>query len=327
MAVVFSRSGGGSDSDGGTAADGEVFLQPAAETGPDPFTPSSATDSSVPPETSSATPTQDTNVVRSARGDAPGLYGGTRDKASCDTEKQIGFLGSAPDKNRAFASAEDVQPSGVADYLRSLTPLQLRYDTRVTNHGFRGGEAAPYQAVLQTGTAVLVDDRGVPRVRCACGNPLTPPVAQKSTLKVTGDPWPGYQPQKVVVVQEAATIMNMFVVINLDSDEWFERLRGDTGGKDKKTNPPKNTASPSASTGSPTSKSPSPSSSPPSPSSSSPKPSSSSPKPSPSSPSASKSSPSTPTTQSPPTADSPGTTSASGDLDTPDTVTAPSPGL
>src|SRR6185436_18143448 len=33
-----------------------------------------------------------------------------------------------------------------------------------------------FLAVLRRGTAVLVDDEGVPRVKCYCGNPLLPPV-------------------------------------------------------------------------------------------------------------------------------------------------------
>ncbi|GAP52775.1 serine/threonine protein kinase [Streptomyces azureus] len=70
----------------------------------------------------------------------------------------------------------------------------LRADTGVTNHGFRAGRAAVLQAVLQAGTAVLVDDRGVPRVRCACGNPLRPPVAMRGTPAVKDTPCPATGP-------------------------------------------------------------------------------------------------------------------------------------
>jgi hypothetical protein len=38
----------------------------------------------------------------------------------------------------------------------------LQRDTRVTNHGFRNGRATPTQSILQAGTAVLVDEYGVP---------------------------------------------------------------------------------------------------------------------------------------------------------------------
>lgn len=250
LAVVFTRSeGGGSTSAGG---DGEVFLQAAAKTGPDPFTESTAKDSSVPPV--SATPTgssEPANAVRGVDGAAPGLYGGTRNVSSCDVEKQVKALGADPAKNKAFASVAGVQPSGVPAYLRSLTPVQLRMDTRVTNHGYRDGAATSYQAVLQAGTAVLVDDHGVPRTRCACGNPLTPPVAQQSTPKRTGDTWAAYRPSNVVVVAPSTTVINIFVIYDPDHHDWIGRHRGDTGGKDHKTDPPVK-PSPSVSVSTPT---------------------------------------------------------------------------
>ncbi|WP_406212994.1 DUF6777 domain-containing protein [Streptomyces canus] len=236
LAVVFTRPGGGSTSAGG---DGEVFLQAAAKTGPEPFTESTAKDSSAPPVSASPTDTSEpANAVRGVDGGAPGLYGGTRNVSSCDVEKQVKALQADPSKNRAFASVAGVQPTGVPAYLRSLTPVQLRMDTRVTNHGYRDGAATSYQAVLQAGTAVLVDSHGVPRTRCACGNPLTPPVAQQTTPKRTGDTWPSYHPSNVVVVAPSTTVINIFVIYDPDHHDWIARHRGDTGGKDHKTHPP-----------------------------------------------------------------------------------------
>ncbi|WP_398863156.1 DUF6777 domain-containing protein [Streptomyces pakalii] len=110
-------------------------------------------------------------------GAAPGLYGGTQKIAGCEVEQQVKVLRAAPDKNRAFASVQDIEPSAVPDYLRGLTPVTLRMDTRVTNHGYRDGEPAQRLSGCAPGgdAPVLADDRGVPRVRCACGNPLLPP--------------------------------------------------------------------------------------------------------------------------------------------------------
>ncbi|WP_280855503.1 DUF6777 domain-containing protein [Streptomyces sp. SAI-144] len=235
LAVVFTRSDGGSTSAGG----GEVFLQAAAKTGPDPFTESTAKDSSAPPVSASPTDTSEpANAVRGVDGGAPGLYGGTRNVSSCDVEKQVKALQADPSKNRAFASVAGVQPTEVPGYLRSLTPVQLRMDTRVTNHGYRDGAATSYQAVLQAGTAVLIDSHGVPRTRCACGNPLTPPVAQQTTPKRTGDTWSSYHPSNVVVVAPSTTVINIFVIYDPDHHDWIARHRGDTGGKDHKTHPP-----------------------------------------------------------------------------------------
>lgn len=250
LGLVFTRSDGGSSN---TASKGEVFLQAAAKTGPDPFTESSATENSAPPVTASPSASEPVNAVRGVDGGAPGLYGGTQNVSSCDVEKQIKALQAAPAKNEAFASVVGVQPAAVPAYLRSLTPVQLRMDTRVTNHGYRDGAATSYQAVLQAGTAVLVDNHGVPRVRCACGNPLSPPVAQQTTPKRTGDTWSSYRPQNVVVVTPAPQIINIFVIYDPDNHHWFGRHHGDTGKHDHKTPPPVNPASPSVTVSPPTS--------------------------------------------------------------------------
>ncbi|MFC9291657.1 DUF6777 domain-containing protein, partial [Streptomyces sp. NPDC057052] len=232
--VLTTRSGGG----GGSGGESEVFLQAAGKTGPDPFTESTATGGSPPPTTTApATTSAPANAVRGVDGGAPGLYGGTRDAAACEVEKQVTALRADPDKNRAFASVPGIDPAEVPAYLRALTPVQLRMDTRVTNHGYRDGAATSYQAVLQYGTAVLVDGHGVPRVRCACGNPLTPPVAQQTTPKRTGDSWPSYHPANVVVVTPSTAVIDVFVLYEPGADRWFARQRGDTGGKDKPARP------------------------------------------------------------------------------------------
>ncbi|MFJ5774112.1 DUF6777 domain-containing protein [Streptomyces sp. NPDC093094] len=276
LAVVLTRPGGGSAPGSG----GEVFLQAAGTSGPDPFTESTADDSSLPPVTPSPAGTSPANTVRGVDGGAPGLYGGTRNVAACDVEKQAEYLTADPAKNKAFASVASVEPAGVPAYLRSLTPVQLRIDTRVTNHGYSDGAATGYQAVLQSGTAVLVDDRGVPRVRCACGNPLTPPVAVQGTPQPTGASWPSYRSSNVVVVNPAPVVIDVFVIYDAEQDEWIERHQGDTGDHDRKTDRPSGTPTPSVSVSTPTSSSTSPSTpstSPSSPSPSSPSPSSQSP--------------------------------------------------
>lgn len=257
LAVVLTRP------DGGSGKGGEVFLQAANSSGQDPFTESSATKSSVAPASSAAVgpatsatsaasagaavpsvptvPTVPANEVRGVDGGAPGLYSGTKDSGSCDVEKQIGYFQASPSRNKAFAGQVGVRPAGVPAYLRSLTPVQLRADTRVSAHGYREGGSTSYQSVLQTGTAVLVDGHGVPRVRCACGNPLTPPVAQKHTPRTTGAAWSGYRPSNVVVVAPAVRIVNVFVLFDHRHDDWFGRHRGDhTGHEDRPAKPPAN---------------------------------------------------------------------------------------
>ncbi|MDX3797430.1 DUF6777 domain-containing protein [Streptomyces sp. AK04-3B] len=238
IALVLTLPGGGTSDQAG-----EVFMQPAGDVGPDPVTTTSTTKASVPPATvapSGSAPAG--NTVPAVRGGEPGLYGGTRNVASCDVEQQIKALQQAPDKNTAFASVAGIDPAGVPAYLRSLTSVQLRLDTRVTNHGYRDGGATAYQAVLQAGTAVLVDRHGVPRVRCACGNPLTPPVAQQSGYRRTGRSWPTYSPATTVTVMPSTTVIKVFVLYDPDhSHHWFARRPGDDGRKDRPTHPPAHT--------------------------------------------------------------------------------------
>ncbi|MEV7689854.1 DUF6777 domain-containing protein [Streptomyces bungoensis] len=237
VAVLLTRPGGGS------SAKGEVFLQAAGSTGPDPFTESTANqstaaESSAPAPTSSAS--VPANALRGVDGGAPGLYSGVRNTPSCDVEKQIRALQADPAKNRAYAAAAGVQPSSVPAHLRSLTPVTLRVDTRVTAHGYRAGRATSFQSVLQAGTAVLVDGRGVPRARCACGNPLTPPVALRTTPRPTGDHWASYRPSNVVVVSPAPVVVEVFVLYDPQHHDWFHRHRGDDSGRrDQRTGPPK----------------------------------------------------------------------------------------
>ena len=107
------------------------------------------------------------------RGDAP--FAPDAEIAECQPEQLDAFLESEPRVASAWADAADVSSGNITETIRSYTPTVLTVDTRVTNHAYRSGEARGFQATLEAGTAVLVDDAGVPRVRCACGNPLAPP--------------------------------------------------------------------------------------------------------------------------------------------------------
>lgn len=103
-------------------------------------------------------------------------------------EQQLRSLTEADAKAKAFAQGASIETAKIPEFLRGLTPVVLRADTRVTNHAFRDGRAVGFQSVLQAGTAVLVDDHGMPRVRCGGGNPLLAPRAAKGSpaLKGTG---------------------------------------------------------------------------------------------------------------------------------------------
>jgi hypothetical protein len=230
----------------------EVFLQPAADQGPDPFTDSTATGATA---TGRALPTGTKGTAdagapsaglavaplaaaRTLSGETPGLYSGRAHVAGCDVELQITRLTADAARQEAFAGAAGVSRSALPGYLRGLTPVLLRADTRVTNHAYRNGQAAGYQAVLQAGTAVLVDDRGVPRVRCACGNPLQPPQEARGGVGSRGSAWSGYRPNQVIVVTPAPKAVSSIKLVDAGTNTWIERRIGTDVREDHVVPPP-----------------------------------------------------------------------------------------
>jgi hypothetical protein len=146
-------------------------------------------------------PLDDATAVRVATGTEAGLYGGSGDAQVCDPAKLVTYLDAHTDKAQAFSGVLGITPAEIGDYVASLTPVVLLSDTLVTNHGFRDGHATDITSVLQAGTAVMVDPQGVPRVKCNCGNPLTPPeVVPSSEWDVQGDPWDGFDAAAVTGV-------------------------------------------------------------------------------------------------------------------------------
>jgi hypothetical protein len=220
-------------------AGGEVFLEPAAERGADPFTASVAAEPVPAPAvtTTSSTPASTVpGVITATQGSLSGLYGGTRSSSSCDREKMIAFLQANPDKAKAWAGVVAIDVASIPSYVRGLTPVVLTRDTRVTNHGYANGRATPRQSVLQAGTAVLVDQYGIPRAKCGCGNPLAPPVPTTATPKYVGVAWPGFSTTNVTVIVRNVTVNN-FVLVDLDTGATFRRPAGTTGGGDTATTP------------------------------------------------------------------------------------------
>lgn len=213
---------------------GEIFLAPSTEVGQDPFTDSVANSQNraVPSQGTTGTSSGGALEVRSAAGSQPGLYGGTQNQTQCDRRRMIDFLQANPDKGRAWAGVQGIAFNQLEDYILDLTSMQLRSDTRVTNHGFRNGRATEIQTVLQAGTAVLVDRQGIPRARCACGNPLTPPRAVSSSPRFRGPRWPGFTPTGLTVIQVNVTI-DIFVIIDIDTGDPFTRPPGTDGDNDQ----------------------------------------------------------------------------------------------
>ncbi|MYS33010.1 hypothetical protein K388_04260 [Streptomyces sp. KhCrAH-43] len=230
-------SGGGGPASG-TALAGDVLLQPAADPGTAPFTASTAGGPAVRPDATHSGAPRSPSAPGKAKGltrtgATPGLYAGTRAVPSCDVEALVRMLDADPAKEQAFARTVSVPRGRVAGFLRGLTPVQLRADTLVTGHGFRAGEVTTYQSVLQAGTAVMVDGRGLPRVRCACGNPLHPPSGEADAAAAAGERWAGFDPARTVVVAPAARPVTELVIVDVVHHSWLARPVGDEGAGDR----------------------------------------------------------------------------------------------
>ena len=170
--------GGGDKSKSGGDDLQTVTFQRPADPGPKPFSP----------------PADVAGPVHVDLGDQP--FGGSGSNQVCDRDKLIRFMRDHPDRMREWARVLDIAPTfgAVRRYIARLHPVTLTRDTQVTNHSFVNGRASPFQAILQAGTAVLVDKYGRPRVRCRCGNPLLEPVFV-SQAKCRGCP-PNYRPPR-----------------------------------------------------------------------------------------------------------------------------------
>jgi hypothetical protein len=164
-------------------------------------------------------------------GSLPGLYGGTRNYATCDADKLVTFLESNPAKATAWASTLGIQPSQIRDYVSGLTPVTLRTDTRVTNHGYEGGTANPIQSVLEAGTAVFVNKYGEPVVKCYCGNPLTKPTLYTEPT-YTGYRWSGFEPSHITIINQSTTIIKIFNLYDFKTGKTFSRPVGTSGQSD-----------------------------------------------------------------------------------------------
>ena len=187
VAVVVVIAGGG-DSNDATSADEAnlqtVSFQQPEDPGPDPFT-------------KPADVQGDKEVELPASGSGGQQpFGGSGSNRVCDRDKLIRFLKRNPAVMREWARVLGVRPTfkAVKKYIAKLHPVTLTRDTQVTNHAYKNGRAVPFQAILQAGTAVLVDQYGTPVVRCFCGNPLRPAVFVP-TAKCNGCP-PSYKPPR-----------------------------------------------------------------------------------------------------------------------------------
>jgi serine/threonine protein kinase len=233
---------------------GEVFLQPAASSGEDPFSPNSFAAPSATPQADAGPPpapappaNAEPGAIPSVDGSEPGAFGGTMHQTTCDAEGLIKFLGQDSDRAQAWAGVVKITSDQIPAFIRDLTPVLLRADTRVTDHRYVDGQVAPRQAVLEQGTAVLVNKFGEPTVRCYSGNPLLAPVATPVAPRYVGPAdyvappgatgaapvgltrgaaWPGFAPTTIIVIFRASAIIDVFRLWDAIARAWFWRFTG-----------------------------------------------------------------------------------------------------
>jgi serine/threonine protein kinase len=235
-------------------AQGEVFLEPAASSGEDPFSPNSfappqptpPADAGPPPAPAPPADAQP-GAVPSVDGSEPGVFGGTMNQTTCDAEGLIKFLEQDTDRAKAWAGVVKITTDQIPAFIRDLTPVLLRADTRVTDHRYVDGRVAPRQAVLEKGTAVLVNKFGEPTVRCYSGNPLLAPIATPVAPRYVGPAdyvappgatgaapvgltrgaaWPGFAPTTIIVIFRASAIIDVFRLWDAIARIWFWRFIG-----------------------------------------------------------------------------------------------------
>ncbi|HEX7537598.1 MAG TPA: DUF6777 domain-containing protein, partial [Dermatophilaceae bacterium] len=102
----------------------------------------------------------------------------------------------------------------------------------VTNHGFTDGHVTSFPAVLQAGTAVLVDRYGSPVTKCFCGNPLTKPTAS-SRPTYTGARWPSFAPGGITIIQQTTVTIDSFTLVDPATGASFNRPSGSAGSADQ----------------------------------------------------------------------------------------------
>ncbi len=211
----------------------EVYTEPISTPGADPFAPAVGTDEQIPAVQANGT----------YEGNHVGLYGGTLNQSSCDKQQLVVFLQQNPDKAAAWAGVVGISTTQISTYIAGLTPVILRSDTLVTNHGYANGQATVIPAVLQAGTAVLIDDKGFPVTKCYCGNPLTPPTfyTPQWQPRYSGPTWPGFSGTSITIIQSTTVIIDTFVLVDPRTRQPFDRPRGTDGAQDTPVNPPSTT--------------------------------------------------------------------------------------
>ncbi|MCZ4511177.1 PASTA domain-containing protein [Streptomyces sp. ActVer] len=174
------------------------------------------------------------------QGNTPGLYGGTQKPKVCDVDRLKDFLTDPKNRQKAreWARIVGITPDRIEGYIDDLTPVLLRHDTLVKNHDYKKGKAVAFDALLEAGIAVLVNDQGLPAVKCSCGNPLQSFDKDPEKISVKFEDgnkkWDGYEKSDVVTVKPSPQPLEQIALIDVDNpDQGINRPVGSTGENDE----------------------------------------------------------------------------------------------
>jgi hypothetical protein len=171
-----------------------------------------------------------------------GVWGGSTKPGTCAVAKLKKFLTDPKNSAKAqeWARVLHIGTDQIPSYIDQLTPVVLRHDTLVTNHDYTDGKAVSYAALLQAGIAILVDQQGLPAVKCSCGNPLLPFEGKTSKTDVQFEngnkKWADYRQDRVVVVEPPPgkrEIHQLQLVDVHHPDRGIARPVGSDGSQDK----------------------------------------------------------------------------------------------
>ncbi|MGW0324684.1 DUF6777 domain-containing protein [Nocardia sp. NPDC003183] len=223
---------------------GEIVLEGYDSLGALPFMPAGPQPTQpVPHPSSAALPVHNSGAgAVPFDGAEPGAYAGERDVTISRRDDLAAYLEGHPEtaaalvevlnKDPAVTRSGSLTAAGLGAYLRALTPVVLRFDIRVTDHGLDGNTPVPRQAVLQSGTAVLVDGLGVPRIRLAGGSPLIAMQNVSETPQYLGVKWNGFDEKAIAAMRPTGTLLTVLVLIDLRTGVAFDRPVGSIGDRD-----------------------------------------------------------------------------------------------
>jgi len=162
-------------------------------------------------------------------GATPGGFGASFSGDVCDVGLLVSALQSNPRVGEAWTTVHGIPAENISDFVGGLTPVVLLRDTLVTNFGWRNGKIIPRQSVLQRGTSVLIDRRGVPVARCLSGSPLRSAQPMPAAPSFQGEGWAGFSSASLDEVTPSDHDVNEFLLVDIGSGALIRRAPGIPG--------------------------------------------------------------------------------------------------